>query len=586
MLFVNLLEMIFLTKLFRYLKPYRLSIVLVIIFTFVQALSELFLPTLMAYIVDIGIVNGDIQYILKIGAVMILIALLSTISVIVASYLSAKVAAGFSKILREKVFSKVEGFSLSEFDQIGTSSLITRTTNDIMQIERVTLMMMRMMLRAPMLFIGGIIMAISRDAKLSLLIVFIIPILLVSIFIIMRKAMPLFKVMQKKIDRLNQVVREHLTGLRVIRAFNRIAHESKRFNIANMDLRDTAIRAGRIISSLMPIMMFIMNISIIALVWFGSIRIDNGNMQVGDLMALIQYIMQILFSLIMLSMIFIMIPRASVSAGRINEVLDIDPDIIDGRENLQGNDKRGYLEFKNVSFGYADAEELVIEDVSFDTRPGEVTAIIGGTGSGKSTLIKLIPRFYDVKKGSILVDDVDIRRMSQGQLRSKIGFVPQKAVLFSGTIAENIRYGKEDATDEEVQHAAKVAQAIEFISTLDEGFDSIVAQGGANFSGGQKQRLAIARALVRRPEIYVFDDSFSALDFKTDAKLRSALKEETKDSTIIIVAQRVSTIMNADRIIVLDEGKVAGIGEHKDLLKKCEVYKEIVSSQLSEEELA
>lgn len=578
--------MIFLTKLFRYLRPYRLSIVLVIIFTFVQALSELLLPTLMAYIVDIGIVNGDIQYILKIGAVMILIALLSTISVIVASYLSAKVAAGFSKILREKVFSKVEGFSLSEFDQIGTSSLITRTTNDIMQIERVTLMMMRMMLRAPMLFIGGIIMAISRDAKLSLLIVFIIPILLVSIFIIMRKVMPLFKVMQKKIDRLNQVVREHLTGLRVIRAFNRIAHESKRFNIANMDLRDTAIRAGRIISSLMPIMMFIMNISIIALVWFGSIRIDNGNMQVGDLMALIQYIMQILFSLIMLSMIFIIIPRASVSAGRINEVLDIDPDIIDGRENLQGNDKRGYLEFKNVSFGYADAEELVIKDVSFDAGPGEVTAIIGGTGSGKSTLIKLIPRFYDVKKGSILVDDVDIREMTQGQLRSKIGFVPQKAVLFSGTIAENIRYGKEDATDEEVQHAAKVAQAIEFISTLDEGFDSIVAQGGANFSGGQKQRLAIARALVRRPEIYVFDDSFSALDFKTDAKLRSALKEETKDSTIIIVAQRVSTIMNADRIIVLDEGKVAGIGKHKDLLKKCEVYKEIVSSQLSEEELA
>lgn len=577
--------MIFLTKLLKYLKPYRLSIALVVLFTFIQALSELLLPTLMAYIVDIGIVNGNIPYILKIGTVMICIALLSTLSVVLASYLSAKVAAGFSKILREKVFAKVEGFSLSEFDRIGTSSLITRTTNDIMQIERVTLIMMRMMLRSPMLFIGGIIMAISRDATLSLLIAFIIPILLITIFIIIRKAMPLFKIMQKKIDKLNQVVREQLTGLRVIRAFNRVEHESKRFNLANIDLKDTAIRANQIMSFLIPIMMLMMNMSIIALVWFGSNRIDSGNLQIGDLMALIQYIMQILFSLIILSIIFIMLPRASVSAARINEVLDIEPDIIDREENLQGNEKKGYLEFKNVSFSYVDAEEFVIKDVSFHTSPGEVTAIIGGTGSGKSTLVKLIPRFYDISEGSILVNGVDIREMTQRELRSKMGFIPQKAVLFTGTIAENIRYGKEDATDAEVEHAAKIAQATEFISTLEDGFDSIVAQGGANFSGGQKQRLAIARALVRRPEIYVFDDSFSALDFKTDAKLRSALKEETNHSTIIIVAQRVSSIMNADRIIVLDEGKVVGIGKHKELLKNCEVYREIASSQLSEEEL-
>jgi ATP-binding cassette subfamily B protein len=548
----------------------------------------------MAGIVDIGIVNGDTNYILQIGGLMLLVALLATTSLIISSYLSAKIASSYSKDLRSKVFKRVESFSLSEFDQVGTASLITRTTNDITQIERVTIMMLRMMLRAPMLLVGGIIMAVTRDARLSLLIVFIIPILLIMILIISKKAMPLFKSVQKKLDKINLVVREGLTGIRVIRAFNRKKHEDYRFNEANIELRNTSIRVNKIMASTMPLMMLIMNMSVIAILWFGSIRIDNGNMQVGDLMAFIQYIMQILFSLIMVSMIFVMLPRASASADRINEVLDIIPNIediekdkdIDKNIDKKQKSNKGYLEFKNVSFNYADAEQPVIKNISFGAGPGEITAIIGGTGSGKSTLIKLIPRLYEITKGSILVNGIDIRNMTQKELRSKIGIIPQKAVLFSGTIADNIRYGKEDATEEEIKHAAEIAQATEFISNMEEGLDSVIAQGGSNLSGGQKQRLAIARALVRRPEIYIFDDSFSALDFNTDAKLRIALKREIKDSTFIIVAQRVTTIINADRIIVLDEGKIAGIGKHSELIKSCEVYKEIVSSQLSEEELA
>ena len=570
--------------------PYKIPILLVIMFTFFQAISELYLPTLMADIVDIGIVNGDTTYILKIGALMLLFALIATICLIASSYLSAKVASFYSRDLRSKVFTRVESFSLAEFDQVGTASLITRTTNDITQIERVTIMMLRMMLRAPMLLIGGIIMAVSRDARLSWIIVFVIPILLVIIFIVSKRAMPLFKLVQEKLDKINLVVREGLTGIRVIRAFNRKKYEDNRFNESNIDLRNTAIKVNKIMAAIMPLMMLIMNMSIISVVWFGSIRIDSGNMQVGDLMAFIQYIMQILFSLIMVSMIFVMIPRASASADRINEVLDIIPNMEDGEidQNIDLNKekKKGYLEFKDVSFSYADAEQPVIKNISFDTGPNEVTAIIGGTGSGKSTLIKLIPRLYDITEGSILINGVDIRSMTQKELRSKIGIIPQKAVLFSGTIADNIRYGKEDATDEEIKQAAEVSQATEFISTMEDGFDSIIAQGGTNLSGGQKQRLAIARALVRKPEIYIFDDSFSALDFNTDAKLRAALKKEIKGSTFIIVAQRVSTIMNANRILVLDEGKIAGIGRHCELIKSCEIYKEIVSSQLSEEELA
>ncbi|MBB6630018.1 ABC transporter ATP-binding protein [Clostridium algidicarnis] len=573
-------------KLFKNLKPFKVPIILVLVLVFFQSLSELYLPTLMSDIVNNGIVNGDTDYILKIGGFMLLVALGGTICTITASFLSSKVATGFGRDLRKGLFTKVEGFSIEEFDKLGTSSLITRTTNDITQVQQVLVIIMRMMISAPMMCIGGIIMAVSKDRKLSIIIVVVIPVLIGIITIIARKGLPLFKSMQIKLDKLNLVLREGLTGIRVIRAFNRNDHERERFNEANHDLTSTAIKVNKLMSILMPLMMLVMNFTTIAIIWFGAKRIDAGNMQVGDLMAFIQYVMQIMFSLIMVSMMFIMIPRASVSASRINEVLDIVPVINDPKDIKKAVSKKGYVEFKNVSFNYPGSESSVIRDISFSAAPGETTAIIGGTGSGKSTIVSLIQRFYDINSGSILINGVDLRDMSQDELRSKIGFVPQKAVLFTGTISDNIRYGKEDATEDEIKKAANIAQATDFISNMEEGFNSVIAQGGTNVSGGQKQRLSIARALVRRPEIYIFDDSFSALDFKTDAKLRSVLKDETKESTVIIVAQRVSTVIDADRIIVLDEGNIVGMGTHKELLTSCDVYHEIVSSQLSEEEIA
>lgn len=573
-------------RLFKMLKPYAMPILAVLVLIFCQSLADLYLPTLMSDIVNKGIVTGDTNYILKIGGIMILVAAIGTGCTVLASFLSSKVAVGFGNILRNKVFVKVQNFSLQEFDKIGTSSLITRTTNDINQVQQVLIIILRMMVSAPMMCIGGIIMAVSKDATLSLVLLVSIPILAITMGIIAKKVVPIFKTMQIKIDKVNLVVREQLTGIRVIRAFNRTNHEKKRFNEANKDLTETAIKVNKTLAMLMPIIMLVLNLTTVAIIWFGGIRIDEGNMQVGDLMAFIQYAMQIMFSLVMLSMMFVMVPRASVSATRINEVLDIEPELKDIEETKSADSKRGFVEFKDVSFIYPGAEKPVIENISFSAKPGETTAIIGGTGSGKSTMINLIPRFYDVSSGSILVDGVDIREISQENLRQKIGYVPQKSVIFTGTIAENIRYGKNDATDEEVKHAADIAQATEFISNMKDGLDSHIAQGGTNVSGGQKQRLSIARALVRKPEVYIFDDSFSALDFKTDASLRAALKEETKESTVIIVAQRVSTVMSADRIIVLDEGEIAGIGKHRELLESCKIYREIVASQLSEEEIA
>ncbi len=573
-------------KLFRFLKPSSIPLVVVLVLTFLQTLSELYLPTLMSDIVDTGIVKGDIPYILKIGGIMLLITAGGTLCSIVAGYLSSKTATGFGKILRSKVFSQVESYSLHEFDKMGTSTLITRTTNDITQVQQLLIVILRMMLSAPMMMIGGIIMAVSKDAPLSLVIVIVIPILVTIIFILASKGMPLFKAMQLKLDKLNLVLREGLTGIRVIRAFNRIDYEKKRFNNANLDLTSTAIKVNKLMASLMPIMMLVLNFTTIAIIWFGGIRISNGHMQVGALMAFIQYAMQIMFSMVMVSFMFIMIPRAEASAVRINEVLDLVAEIKDATQVKRSDSKSGFVEFKNVTFSYPGAEQPALCNITFGASPGEVTAIIGGTGSGKSTLVSLIPRFYDIDSGSILVDGVDVREMTQQQLRAKIGFVPQKVVLFSGTIAENIRYGKKDATDEEVKRATETAQATEFISDMPDGFASVIAQGGTNISGGQKQRLSIARALVRRPEIYVFDDNFSALDFKTDASLRAALKKETLTSTVLIVAQRVNTVMDADQIIVLDEGQIVGIGNHNELIKTCEVYREIVYSQLSEEELA
>ena len=589
-------------KLLKNLKPYTLLIIGVIGFVFLQSLSELYLPTLMSDIVDIGVVKGDINYIIRTGGWMILFAVLAMISSVLGSYLAAKVATGFGRDLRTKVFTKVESFSLEEFDEKGTASLIIRTTNDITQIQRLVLIMLRMFLRAPLIFIGGIIMAVSKDAKLSLVFMVILPILSIIIFFVAKKSMSLFKSMQIKLDKLNLVLREYLTGIRVIRAFDREVYEKKKFHKANLNLTETAIKVNKLMAILMPLMILILNLTIVAIIWFGSIRIESGGMQVGDLMAFIQYASRIMFSLIMVSMIFIMLPRAAVSANRINEVLEVKPKIKDpiilkdNKLEVEKNgltsesyrsekDKRGYLEFDKVSFCYQGAEEPVLENISFRANPGELTAIIGSTGSGKSTLINLIPRFYDVTSGRILTDGVDIRELTQEKLRAKIGLVPQKAVLFTGTIAENISFGNNNLSRDEIIRAAEIAQAAEFISTMKQGYDSPIAQGGTNLSGGQKQRLAIARALAKHPEIYIFDDSFSALDFKTEAKLRVAIKKEIKNATALVIAQRVTTVMDADQIIVLDEGKIVGIGKHQELIKTCKVYREIVASQLSEEEL-
>lgn len=573
-------------KLFRYLTPYKWTIVWIVGFIFIQTLSELYLPTLMSDIIDKGVINQDIPYIWKIGGFMLLVTFFGTTAAIIASYYSAKVAMSFGKDVRQKIFAHVEGFSLHEFTEVGTASLITRTTNDVTQVQLVLNMILRMMVMAPLMAIGGIIMALSKNAGLSWVIIVAVPVLLLVIFLVVRRAIPLFKQVQVRLDRVNRVMRENLTGVRVIRSFNRVGFEQRRFREANTDLTETTIKVNKIMAFLMPSMMLIMNLTQVAIVWFGGIRIDAGDMQVGDLMAFIQYAMQIMFSMVMLSMMFVLIPRASASAARINEVLAIAPTIIDEDKKEMKFHQKGYVEFRDVTFSYPGAEEPALKNLSFSAAPGEVTAIIGGTGSGKSTLLKLISRFYDADSGTVLVDGVNVKDMPIEVLREKIGLVPQKAVLFTGSVKENILFGNRQATEEEVVHAAKVAQAYDFVSKMKEGFDSMISQGGTNVSGGQKQRLSIARALVRKPEVYLFDDSFSALDFKTDAKLRAALKQETTDSTVLIVAQRVATVMDANRIIVLDNGKVAGIGTHKQLLETCDVYKEIVSSQLSEEEIA
>lgn len=573
-------------KLFRMLKPYRIPIFFILSLVLLQSLAELYLPTLMADIVNHGIVKGDVPYIWQIGGWMLLIAIAGTACSITASYLSSRTAGGFAKKLRSRVFRHVENFSLQEFDKLGTASLITRTTNDITQVQNVLTMMLRMMVMAPMMCIGGIFMAVSQDAKLSTIFLVVLPVLAGAIALIGAKGLPLFKQIQKKLDRLNLVLREQLTGIRVVRSFNRGEHERARFNGANTDLRDVSIKVNVLMATLMPVMMLVMNFSMIAILYFGGQRIDSGHMDIGSLIAFIQYAMQIMFSLIMVSIIFVMIPRASASAERINEVLDMQPDLSNPEQPSSMSALQGTIEFDNVTFRYPGAENAALSGISFTARPGETTAIIGGTGSGKSTLLSLIPRFYDVTEGSVRLNGTDVRELRQEDLRAKIGFVPQKAVLFTGTIAENIRHGKDDATMEEIVHAAQTAQAENFITEMKDGYDSVIAQGGNNVSGGQKQRLSIARALVRRPEVYIFDDSFSALDFKTDAKLRAALKSETTEAAVLIVAQRVSTVMNADRILVMDEGRIVGSGTHKELLEHNEVYREIVSSQLTEEEIA
>jgi ATP-binding cassette subfamily B protein len=573
-------------KMLKFLKPDIWSIILVLVSVFLQTLGDLFLPTLMAVIINEGVMQGDIARILEIGSLMLLVAGGGVLVAVLASFLSAKIAVGFGTILRSQVFRRVESFSLGEFERFGTATLITRTTNDINQVQMVLMIIMRMMISAPMMAIGGIIMAYQQDRGLTWVLAVSLPVLAMVIALIATRVMPIFKQVQKKIDKINLILREKLTGIRVIRAFNAVRHEQERFDEANNDLTNTYIKVNRIMAFMMPSIMLVMNFTALAILWFGGIRISQGNMNLGALTAFTQYAMLIMMSMIMLSMMFIMVPRAQAAAARINEVLDTIPAIKEPEVSQENHVGKGKLEIKDVTFSYPGAEEPILKNISFATEPGEVTAIIGSTGSGKSTLVNLILRFYDVDSGSIKIDGVDIREMKLEELRKKIALVPQNTVLFSGTIIENLKFGNETATEEEIKHGAQVAQALDYIEGFEDGFEHEISQGGTNLSGGQKQRLTIARALVRKCEIYIFDDSFSALDFKTDARLRHALKKEIAESSVIIIGQRVSSIMDANRIIVLDKGRIAGMGTHKELLKTCEVYREIVSSQLSEEEIA
>lgn len=556
------------------------------VLAFAQSFANLYLPRLMADIVDHGIVPGDIRHILRIGGIMLVVAILGTACAVAGSFVTAKVATGFGRIVRGRIFDRAARLSTHQFDHFSTASLVTRTTNDTTQVQQVALMLLSMAVSAPMMAIGGIVLSLSQDAALARVLIAVIPVLAVVFFVIMWKAVPLFQEVQVKIDRLNLVLDEGLSGVRVIRAFDRGAHESHRFDIANRDLTDTAIAVNRLMALLMPAMFLMMNVTSVLIIWFGAVRIDAGAMQVGAMIASLQYAIQILFAVFMVTAVFVMLPRAAASAARINEVLDVVPDIADPAAPHPPGALRGHVEFRNVTFQYPGAEEPALAGVSFTALPGQVTAIIGGTGSGKSTLAGLIPRFYDVNDGRVLVDGVDVREWRQAELRARIGFVPQQAVLFSGTIASNITFGRDDASDEAIRHAATVAQAAEFIDRMPGGYASPVSQGGINLSGGQKQRLAVARALVRRPDVCVFDDSFSALDFATDARLRDALRADLAGATTFIVSQRIGTVMNADRIVVLDDGRVAGIGTHAELLQTCEVYREIAASQASLEEVA
>lgn len=537
----------------------------------------------------IGINTNTLQsnYILIAGSKMLLLTLVSMIASIIVGLIAARVAAGISRNLRKTVFRKVTSFSNSEFEKFSTASLITRSTNDIQQIQNLMVMLIRIVIYAPILGIGGIIKVLSTDTSMGWIIVVAVIAVLALVLVLFSFAIPKFKSVQKLIDRINLITREFLTGMLVVRAFNNQEHEENKFEKANQDLTRTNLFINRLMSLMMPLMMFIMNGITLLIIWVGSHQVDQGNMQVGNMMAFMQYTMQIIMAFLMISMVSIMLPRATVSAQRISEVIDTEVMIRDSVKLKKFSDeKKGYVEFKNVNFRYPDAEEDVLSNISFSAKPGETVAFIGSTGSGKTTLINLIPRFYDVTEGEIVIDGANIKEVPQKELREKIGYVPQKGILFSGTIESNIKYGKPEATEAEMSKAAEIAQAIEFIKAKPENFNSEISQGGTNVSGGQKQRLSIARALAKRPEIYIFDDSFSALDFKTDVALRKALKNEIADSTILLVAQRISTIMNADKIIVLEEGKIVGMGKHTELMENCEVYKQIALSQLSKEELS
>jgi len=572
----------------KYLKPYWKQATFVIVLLLGQAIANLYLPDLNADIINNGVAKGDMNHILTTGGLMLLVTVVLGVISIVSVYYASRTAMAFGRDVRAAIFHHVGSFSQTEVNRFGTPSLITRNTNDVQQVQMVVQMALTMMISAPMLLIGGIIMALRQDLQLSGLLVVILPVMGAFIGLALVKAMPLFRAMQVKIDRINQVMRETLSGVRVIRAFVRDGFEKERFDGANTDLTDTATKVNRIFALMIPGLFGILNLATVAVLWFGALRIDAAvsPMPIGNLTAFLAYIMQILMAVMMATIMFAMIPRAAASADRIQQVLDTEPTVHDPENPAPAVPHTGNIEFRAVEFGYPNAEEPVLKEITFSAGPGEITAIVGSTGSGKSTLINLIPRFFDVTAGSLLVDGVDVREMGQDDLWSRIGFIPQRAFLFSGTIADNLRYGKPDATDEELWHALTIAQGREFVDEMPEKLEAPITQGGTNVSGGQRQRLAIARALVKRPKIYVFDDSFSALDFTTDSRLRAALKKETRDSTVIIVAQRVSTILHADRIVVMDAGRIVGMGTHAELMETSETYREIVYSQLTREEVA
>lgn len=573
-------------KTLQCLKPFAPMIILGIILTFTQSMLSLYLPNLMSSIVNNGIVGQDLDEVFRYGRYMLYVTLGFMACAISATFVASRVSAGFANKLRNAIYSKVQKFSLTEYKKISTSSLITRTTNDVTQVQQLTLMSMRMMVQAPLMCIGGIIMALSKNKQLSFLFVIVIPLLLVAIILLAKKILPLFTKLQKLTDRINQVIREKLTGVRVIRAFATQGYERKRYDKANKDIYEVSLKASYRMAILMPVVMFVINMSSVAVVWFGSHLVGDGAMQIGDMMAFMQYAIQVLFSILAVTMLFVMIPRAMVSVKRINEVLDTESVIKEKTEFVPKEKftKPGEIEFINATFKYLDGDEPVLSDMNFKIEKGQTVAILGGTGSGKTSLLSLIMRFYDITSGTIKVGGVDIKDIPLEQLRDMMGYVPQKSVLFSGTIESNIKYGKQDATEEEMIRAAKISQSYDFINSLDEKFNAPVAQGGTNFSGGQKQRLSIARAIVKNPDIYLFDDSFSALDFQTDKKLREALAENVSGATVVIVAQRVSTVLNADKILFIDEGKIIAQGTHKELYNSCEEYREVVLSQITVEE--
>ena len=569
----------------RYLRPYRRQLALVVSLLFVQSIANLYLPELNADIINNGVVRGDLDYIWRTGAVMILVTLVFGGASVAGAYVGARVAMGFGRDLRSAVFRTVQTFSQVEVNHFGTPSLITRNTNDVQQVQQLVVMAIAMMISAPILVVGGAIMALRQDVPLSGMLLVIIPLMGLVIGSILRRAVPQFQAMQVKIDRINLVVREALSGVRVVRAFVRTRQEERRFDDANRDLTATALGVNRLFSRMLPSLMVIMNLSTVAALWFGAIRVDSGAMPIGNFTAFLQYIIQILFGVMMATILFVMVPRAAVSAARVQEVLRAEPSVRDPDLPVAPPRGQGVVEFRDVEFRYPGAEEPVLRGISFTARPGETTAIVGSTGSGKTTLVNLLTRFYDVTGGAVLLDGVDVRQLRRDDLWSRIGVIAQRALLFSGTVASNLRFGRESASDEELWQALETAQG-GFVRDMPGALEAPISQGGTNVSGGQRQRLAIARALVKRPDIYIFDDSFSALDVKTDAQLRAALRREVRDATVLVVAQRVATIMQAERIIVLDAGRIVGIGTHRELMTACPTYVEIVESQLAGSEVA